>query len=157
VFVGAPGAILDGQNRNYYAFTQHATGVVIRYLTIRNFGTGLSNNNEGVVNHDAGHNWTIEYNTIINNDGAGVFIGSGNVIQYNCIRDNGQYGLSAYEPDGVANILVDHNEIAHNNTDDWETRMPGCGCTGGVKFWDVNAAQVTNNWVHHNLSVGLWA
>ncbi len=28
-FVGAPGAILDGQNQNAYAFTQHATGVTI--------------------------------------------------------------------------------------------------------------------------------
>jgi hypothetical protein len=157
VFIGAPGAIIDGQNKNLYAFTQHATGVKIQYLTIRNFGTGTSNNNEGVVNHDAGHGWTIEHNTIINNDGAGVFVGSGNVIRYNCLKDNGQYGFSAYEEAGVANVVIDHNEIAHNNTDDWEARIEGCGCTGGGKFWDVNGAQVTNNWVHDNLSVGLWA
>ena len=33
-FIGAPGAIIDGQNKNNYAFTQHATGVNISYLTI---------------------------------------------------------------------------------------------------------------------------
>ena len=82
-FVGAPGAILDGQNKNRYAFTQHAENVVIEHLTIQNFGTGKSNNNEGVVNHDAGHAWTMRFNTIVNNDGAGVFLGTGNVLEAN--------------------------------------------------------------------------
>ncbi|WP_308368175.1 MULTISPECIES: right-handed parallel beta-helix repeat-containing protein [unclassified Microbulbifer] len=57
----------------------------------------------------------------------------------------------------IKNLVLDHNEIAGNNTDDWETLNPGCGCTGGGKFWDVKGAQVTNNWVHDNKSVGLWA
>ena len=33
----------------------------------------------------------------------------------------------------------------------------GCGCTGGGKFWAVKGAKVTENWVHDNRSVGLWA
>ena len=37
-FIGAPGAILDGQHKNLYAFTQQARNVTIRYLTIQNFG-----------------------------------------------------------------------------------------------------------------------
>lgn len=156
-YVGAPGAILDGQNSNLYAFTQHATGVTIRYLTIQNFGKALDNNNEGVVNHDAGHNWTIEYNTIQNNAGAGVFIGSNNVVRYNCLKDNRQYGFSAYEPDGVTNVTLDHNEISGNNTDNWEARIDGCGCTGGGKFWATSNATITNNYVHDNKSVGIWA
>ncbi len=155
--VGAPGAILDGQNSNLYAFTQQAAGVTVKHLTIRNFGTGLSNNNEGVVNHDAGNNWTIEFNTITGNDGAGVFVGDGNVVRSNCLKDNGQYGFSAYEEDGVVNVVIDRNEIVGNNVDNWEARIDGCGCTGGAKFWDTNGAVVTNNWVHGNLSVGLWA
>jgi parallel beta-helix repeat protein len=156
-YIGAPGAILDGQNSNLYAFTQHATGVAIRYLTIQNFGKALDNNNEGVVNHDAGNNWTIEYNTIQNNAGAGVFIGDNNVIRYNCLKDNRQYGFSAYQPDGVSNVTLDHNEITGNNTDNWEARIDGCGCTGGGKFWETSNATVTNNYVHHNKSVGIWA
>jgi hypothetical protein len=156
-FVGAPGAIIDGQNRNVYAFTQRATGVTIRNLTIRNFGTGLDNNNEGVVNHDAGRNWTIEANTVTNNDGAGVFVGSGNVLRGNCLKDNGQYGFSVYDVDGVSDVIIDRNEIVGNNRDDWERRIDGCGCTGGAKFWDTDGALIRNNWVHDNLSVGLWA
>lgn len=156
-YVGAPGAILDGQRLNNYAFTQHATGVTIEYLTIQNFGKAKGNNNEGVVNHDAGHGWTIQYNTVKGNAGAGVFVGSDNTVRYNCLTSNGQYGFSAYEPDGVSNVVLDHNEISYNNTDNWEALIEGCGCTGGGKFWATRTGKVTNNYVHHNKSVGLWA
>ena len=47
--------------------------------------------------------------------------------------------------------------IVGNNTGDWESRISGCGCTGGGKFWDVRNVRVTNNYVHDNKSVGLWA
>jgi hypothetical protein len=50
-YVGGPGAILDGQGKNNYAFTQHARNVTIKYLTIRNFVAPM---NEGTVNHDSG-------------------------------------------------------------------------------------------------------
>jgi hypothetical protein len=156
-YIGAPGAIIDGQRINQYAFTQRATGVTIEYLTIRNFGSVGSNNNEGVVNHDSGHNWTIRYNTISSNAGAGMMIGAGNVISYNCVTQNEQYGFNAYEPAGPINVTIDHNEISFNNTYDWEAKVPGCGCTGGGKFWDVNGGIVTNNYVHDNKSVGIWA
>lgn len=161
-YIGAPGAILDGKNNNQYAFAGGASAVRIAYLEIRNFGRGLDNNNEGVINHDAGTDWTMEYLNAHNNDGAAVFMGTGNTVRYNCLKDNGQYGFSVYKDpvegdSGVKNIVVDHNEITGNNQDDWETRDPGCGCTGGGKFWDTKGARVTNNYVHHNLSVGLWA
>ncbi|MCE9667892.1 right-handed parallel beta-helix repeat-containing protein [Myxococcus stipitatus] len=161
-YIGAPGAILDGQNVNLYAFTGNVPNVTIRHLTIRNFGRGLDNNNEGVVNHDSGTGWTVEYNTIVGNDGAGVFLGSGNVVRYNCLKDNGQYGFSMFRPpveggSAIEDITLDHNEITGNNTDDWESRIEGCGCTGGGKFWDVRGARVTNNWVHDNRGTGLWA
>ncbi|NMO16831.1 hypothetical protein HPC49_04810 [Pyxidicoccus fallax] len=161
-YVGAPGAIIDGQNLNLYAFTGDVPNVTIKYLTIRNFGRGLDNNNEGVVNHDSGAGWVVEYNTIANNDGAGVFLGPGNIVRYNCLKDNGQYGFSMFKPpieggSAIENIVLDHNEITGNNTDDWESRIEGCGCTGGGKFWDVRGARVSNNWVHDNRGTGLWA
>ena len=53
--------------------------------------------------------------------------------------------------------MLDHNEIVGNNTGDWEAKIEGCGCTGGGKFWDVRNVRVTNNYVHDNKSVGLWA
>ncbi|MCP2324737.1 hypothetical protein HDA40_003244 [Hamadaea flava] len=161
-YLGGPGAIIDGRNLNLYAFTGDVANVTIKYLTIKNFGRGNDNMNEGVVNHDSGTNWTIQYNTVSNNDGAAVFLGTGNVVSYNCLKDNGQYGFSMFKMpiDGdsaIKNIVLDHNEIAGNNTDDWESQFEGCGCTGGGKFWDVNGATITDNYVHDNKGTGLWA
>lgn len=163
-FIGAPGAILDGQRKNRYAFTQHAENVTIRYLTIQNFGKHAENIDEGVVNHDAADGWVIQYNTIRDNAGAGVFLGSHNRLDSNCLTSNGQYGFSMYKPprkDGKGSAIVDialtNNEISYNNADDIETVTGGCGCTGGGKFWDVKKAVVKGNWVHHNKATGLWA
>jgi len=153
-YIGAPGAVLDGQGVNGAAFTQPAVNVTIRYLTIQNFASPM---NAGVVNHDSGTGWTIEFNTVRLNGGAGVFAGSSNVVRYNCLTANGQYGFQVYSPAGPTNVTVDHNEVSFNNTGDWEARQPGCGCTGGAKLWKVEGAAVTSNWVHDNKSVGLWA
>jgi hypothetical protein len=151
-FVGAPGAVLDGQGVNDYAFTQHATGVTVEYLTIRGF---VSPNDQGVVNHDSGDGWTIQYDSIIDNKGAALMAGANQTVRYNCLAGNGQYGMNAYQSgDGITNLVFDHNEVTGNDAD----QLPGdCGCAGGVKFWAVKGATVTNNWVHDNHSVGLWA
>ncbi|MGH8825059.1 MAG: right-handed parallel beta-helix repeat-containing protein [Jiangellaceae bacterium] len=156
-FIGAPGAILDGRRENRYAFGGDASNVTIRFLTVQNFGSAGDNNNEGVVNHDSAKGWTVSSSTIQNNAGAGVMLGSGNRLIGNCLRDNGQYGFNAYSADGVTDVVLDGNEISGNNTDDWESRQPGCGCTGGGKFWATDGASVTNNYVHDNRGVGLWA
>ncbi len=153
-YVGAPGAIIDGQGINRAAFTQRATGVSIRHLTIRNFDSPI---NEAVVNHDSGEDWTIEANTISHNRGAGVMLGTNTLVHANCLADNGQYGFSAYSPGGGHNVVLDRNEIARNNTADVETTHPGCGCSGAGKFWNTSGAVVTNNWVHDNRGPGLWA
>jgi parallel beta-helix repeat protein len=158
-YIGAPGAIIDGQGKNNYAFTQHGTNVTIKYLTIQNF---TAPRDEGVVNHDAGNGWTIEYNTIASNKGAGLMAGPNNTYRYNCIKDNGQYGINSCcdltdtAANEIANFVLDHNEIVGNNTDDWEAKIAGCGCTGGVKFWLNNNVTVTNNYVHDNHGAGLW-
>jgi parallel beta-helix repeat protein len=157
VYLGAPGAILDGQRRNRYAFTGNAVNVTIRNITVQNFGPRGTNSDEGVVNHDSAAGWLVERNTIWRNAGAGMMIGNRNTVRGNCLAENGQYGFNAYHRDNVANIVVEGNEISGNNTDDWENVRAGCGCTGGGKFWMVTGAVVKNNWVHDNLSVGLWA
>ncbi|GAB2583187.1 right-handed parallel beta-helix repeat-containing protein [Kribbella endophytica] len=156
-YLGAPGAVLDGRRDNRYAFTGYVDGVTIKYLTIQNFGAVKSNNDEGVVNHNSATGWTIEANTIRHNAGAAVMVGSRSLIRGNCLLENGQYGFNAYNPEKVTDITIENNEIAGNNTDDWETLKPGCGCTGGGKFWEVTGAVVRGNWVHHNRSAGLWA
>jgi hypothetical protein len=156
-FIGAPGAVIDGQNDDLYAFTQQASDVTIEYLTIENFGKPGDNNNEGVVNHDSGTGWVIEHDTVEDDAGAGVMLGSNDVLDDNCLTRNGQYGFSAYSPSGVDNLTVTDNEISYNDTYNWEVRDPGCGCSGGGKFWQTNGATVTGNYVHNNQDVGLWA
>jgi len=157
VYVGAPGAVLDGRRVNRYAFTQHAKNVTVRYLTITRFGAVGSNGNEGVVNHDSGSGWIVEFDTITANAGAGVMLGDDDVVRSNCLAANGEYGFSVFSPPGAHNVTVTDNEVAGNNTDDWESRIAGCGCTGGGKFWDTTTAVVTGNWVHDNHGVGLFA
>jgi hypothetical protein len=59
----------------------------------------------------------MQYNTIINNGGAGIFLGAGNVASYNCLKDNSQYGFQAYGArGGESNMVLDHNDITGNNT-----------------------------------------
>ncbi len=154
-YVGAPGAILDGRGKNQYAFTTDAENVTIRHLTVRGF---VPPQDQGVVNHNSGNGWVIEHNTIEDNAGAGLMAGARQQVRGNCLRNNGQYGMNAYQPgNGIVDLVVEGNEIVGNNTQDWENKVPGCGCSGGVKFWSVDGADVRNNWVHNNRGVGLWA
>ncbi|MFC4112630.1 right-handed parallel beta-helix repeat-containing protein [Nonomuraea zeae] len=154
-FIGAPGAVLDGKGVNRYAFSQGATGVTIQYLTVTGF---VAPRDEGVVNHDSADNWVVEHNTFRGNSGAALMAGAANQIRGNCFKDNGQYGLNAYKAGNtITDLVVADNEFTGNNTDDWEHQEPGCGCTGGMKFWAVNGADVTGNWVHGNHGPGVWA
>jgi hypothetical protein len=156
-YIGAPGAVLDGKHTNLYAFGGSATGVTIRYLTIQDFGPNGGNQNAGVVNHDSAAGWTIDHSTVSSNAGAGVMLGTGNTLESDCLKNNQQYGFSAYSPAGPASLVLTHNEIVGNDSYNWESHVPGCGCSGGGKFWDVNGAVITGNWVHGNHNAGLWA
>ena len=154
-FVGAPGAIIDGQHKNDFAFTQHAANVTVQYLTIKNF---VSPQDQGVVNHDSADGWTIANNTIVDNEGAALMAGADQVVRDNCIDSNGQYGINVFQMgNGITSLTIEHNEIADNNTGNWEKKIPGCGCTGGLKLWAVRGATITDNYVHDNHGVGVWA
>ncbi|MFC7303415.1 right-handed parallel beta-helix repeat-containing protein [Streptomyces monticola] len=154
-YIGAPGAVLDGRRTNQYAFGGSAGGVTIRHLTVQRF---VAPHNEGVVNHDSADGWVIEHATIKDNSGAGLMAGDRQQVRASCLRGNGQYGMNAYKASGrIGGLVVEGNEIADNNRDDWERRRKGCGCTGGIKFWAVNGADIRGNWVHDNRGTGLWA
>ncbi|MFD3580238.1 right-handed parallel beta-helix repeat-containing protein [Streptomyces sp. NPDC058644] len=154
-YLGAPGAVLDGRKKNQYAFGGRADDVTIRHLTVQRF---VAPPDEGVVNHDSADGWVIEHATVQNNSGAGLMAGARQQVRANCLRDNGQYGMNAYKASGrISGLVVEGNEIVGNNTDDWERRRKGCGCTGGIKFWAVDGADVRGNWVHDNRGTGLWA
>src|SRR4051794_21979342 len=84
VYLGAPGAVVDGRGVNRAAFTQQARDVEIRGLTIRGFA---ALQDQGVVNHDSGDGWLIENATIENNAGAGLMAGAGQVVRHSCLRN----------------------------------------------------------------------
>jgi hypothetical protein len=154
-FVGAPGAVLSGQGVNEDAFGGPAPDVTIEYLTIEHF---VAPQNEGVVNHNSAAGWVIEHDTIGDNPhGAGVMLGSGDVLSDNCITKNGQYGFQSYSTTSPpTRVTVAGNEISDNDTADYTQTTPGCGCSGGGKFWETQLATVTGNYVTGNKSVGLW-
>jgi hypothetical protein len=154
-FVGAPGAVLSGQGRNNFAFGGNAPGVTIAYLTIEHF---VAPQNEGVVNQGSASGWTIRNDTIEDNPaGAGVMLGSNNVLDDDCLTRNGQYGFQSYSTAGPRHVTVTGDEISFNDTADYTAHTSGCGCSGGAKFWYTRGATVTGNYVHDNGSVGLWA
>jgi hypothetical protein len=159
-FIGAPGAIIDGQNLNHSAFAGTATGVTIMYLTVRDFAPL---NGQNVVNHDDGADWTLEFNTVEDNTstgsargpdypgGAALGMGSGDVYEYNCLTQNGEYGLNA----AGTGTLFAYNEVSWNGKADFPD-MGQCGCSGGIKYWDSTDATVEDNYIHDNYNVGLW-
>ena len=155
IFVGAPGAIIDGQGKNNYAFTQHATNVMIQHLTIRNFVAPLD---QGVVNHDSGDSWTIANNTIVHNTGAALMAGCATRSSATTASPTTVSTESnAYQAgNGITNLVFDHNEIAGNNTDKWEDRP---------RLWMHRRRQVLGRQARRSRtttctttsSVGLWA
>jgi len=158
VFIGGPGAVLDGQDHNDFAIAGSGTNVTIEYLTIENFTAPQS---QGVVNQGLSSGWVVKNSTVENNpDGAGVMVDSGGVLNDDCLTKNGQYGFQTYSGSDsvpVTNLTITNNEISFNDTQNYDTDGTGtCGCTGGAKFWNDLGATVTGNYIHDNESVGLW-
>lgn len=183
-FIGAPGAILNGQSDNRFAFvgtSSTITGVTIEYLTIENF---MPPGSQGAVNTNSNDNWTIQHDTIENNlPGAAMMIGSNNTITHNCLTNNGEYAFNGFQDpsdpesspltSGPQNISMTNNEISFNNTCNWDAasdfpitspagcagagQSEGCGCDGGGKFWAADTVTFNDNYVHDNYSVGMWA
>jgi hypothetical protein len=161
IFIGAPGAVINGQDDNGVAFDASApggpsSGVTVEYLTIENFVTGSGGDGEAAVNHDQGNNWTIKYDTVEDNKGVGITMGSNNVVEYNCIYDNDQTGVQSYLN---SNLTISNNEVSYNDSQgefDQANSPVQCGCAGGIKFLETNGAQITDNYVHDNGDVGIW-
>ena len=165
VFVGAPGAVLDGGYRAIPAFTGGGTDVTIRNLTIQRFGTpdGHGWVNGAAVNRSVAARWTVVDNTIRSNDGNALFLGDGSETRRNCFADNGQTGLAAPAQRragafvSITGIVVADNDVRGNNRNDLESAAGACsGCTGGMKLWQTTGAIVTGNTVAANHGVGIW-
>lgn len=164
-YAGAPGAVLDGQNVNQYAFIGIYNdladeNVTIEYLTIENFH---SSQGGGAVNGNGNNGWTEKYNLMKDNSpGAAVMLGGDNVVSDNCLTENGEYGFNGYSyvdetygstfTGGATKITFTGNDVSGNNT-----QKTQAGMEGGGKFWQDGDVVVTGNYVHDNIdSPGLW-
>jgi parallel beta-helix repeat protein len=106
------------------------SGVTIEYLTVEKYEP---NGNSAAINPDSNTGWTIRNNLItLNVPGAGVILGSGNVLKDNCLTLNGQYGFQSEDTNswgqdsltgGPYGITVADNEISYNDTCDYEGRL----------------------------------
>ena len=102
-------------------------GVTIEYLTIEKYQPV---GEAAAVNQESNTDWTLQYNTItMNVPGAGVILGSNNVLRDNCLTLNGQYGFQSVATSswgldpmtrGAYNVTVEGNEISYNDTCDFE-------------------------------------
>lgn len=172
-YIGAPGAILDGQGKTNSAFqanyqAPYATGVLIEYLTIQNYTPDGSN---AVVNVNGGPGWTVKYNSIKNNvPGAALMDGNDMVIENNCLTKNGQYAINGYSFDsdsdptiastvtgGPHDITIKGNDMGFNNTCNWDS-APGfpitipSGCAGFTGA-DCGCAGGAKFWQNHNVTI----
>jgi parallel beta-helix repeat protein len=175
-FIGAPGAILSGDDsvspgyaQNNFAFVgvgTDVTGVTIEYLTIEDFSPPGS---QGAVNTNSNDNWTIEHDTIQDNvPGAAMMIGSNNTIEYNCLTENGEYAFNGYQSSsdpesspltgGPQNIVLSDNEISYNNTCNWEASsnfpitLPS-GCAGQGEYNGCGCSGGGKFWHDQNVTV----
>jgi hypothetical protein len=124
----------------------HAGDVTVQYLDISH---DLHNTTATI---DAGSGWTVKNNNIHDGyalqngvpvPGEGVALDGSDgedTIEYNCFSRMGDYAFNI----GGSNDVVDYNEIYQTNY----AKDPGCGCSGGGKWWGtLNSDIVGNAWI----------
>ncbi len=124
-----------------------ATSVTVEGLIVEKFATPAQT---GAIATGSGANWVVQNNEVRLNHGGGIDASSPSaIVRGNHVHDQGQLGLHGYQVDGV---LVDGNEIDHNNTagydDGWEA--------GGSKWVKTSNLVLTGNNAHDNYGTGLW-
>lgn len=120
-------------------------GVTVRGLIIERFGNPAQ---AGAVESNGGRGWVIEDNVIRANHGAGARTNAGARVRHNAFLANGHIGLTG----NGADLRVEFNEIAHNNTEGFDPGWEG----GGTKWVYTDGLVVKGNYVHGNVGPGLW-
>ena len=124
-----------------------ATNVTVKNLIVEKYA--VPDQYGAIGDQFAGDSWVIQNNETRFNHGAGLRVSSNGRVLDNFTHDNGQLGLGG----SGGNILVEGNEIAHNNysgTDhDFEC--------GGMKFAATDGLTVRNNFSHDNIGPGMWS
>jgi nitrous oxidase accessory protein NosD len=158
-FVGEPGAVLDGGGTAPYAFhlggwdmEAYPSDVHIRGLVIQHYAPPPQMGAVRAGGHEVDDNavgWTVEDCEIRYNATGGIRLGHRMRVLRNRVHHNGQIGVT-----GIGDsVLVEGNEIAHNNPG--RAHDPGFEA-GGTKFVQTRGLVVRGNFVHHNTGPGLW-
>ena len=89
-----------------------------------------------------GTNWTITHNDIHDSYsapgyGVAIYGGDQGTIEYNCLSRMGDYGVNLFGSNGS----FDYNEIYESNY----RPDPGCGCSGGGKWWGTLNDNIVGN------------
>ncbi|MPZ48150.1 MAG: hypothetical protein GEU75_02365 [Dehalococcoidia bacterium] len=134
-----------------HAFVGKAKNVTIRGLVIEKYANPAQH---GAIQAKDGTNgalssgWVVQDNDIRFNHGAGLRTGSQMKAINNNIHHNGQIGIAGEGAD----VLIEGNEIAYNNTAGFNSGWEA----GGTKFVLTTRLVVRGNSVHHNKGPGLW-
>ena len=129
---------------------------------------------------------TAMYDTVENNyPGSGFDAGTNSIFEHDCMTANGDYGLNSYCQVGTCpslsalttgslDVTIEDNEVSFNDACNWESAptaywpgtvpaacssaapFVGCGCAGGIHFWNVDGSIISNNYIHDNYDVGAW-
>ena len=113
-----------------------AGGVSVEYLDISND----LHTTTGTLTLGSG--WKIEHNNIHDGyadpgEGVAYYGGDEGVIEYNCFSKMGDYGAGG----SGTNTVFDYNEVLESAY----KSDPGCGCSGGGKWWGTLNASIVDN------------
>lgn len=168
VFVGQPGAVLDGGGTATDAFAAFASpggpvddNVTIEgagpsaMLAIQNYGEGASQQLGaihpliGTSSGDRyGAGWTLRWLDVAGNYSRGITTGDGMTIDGCWVHDNGLLGIGG----NGSGIQVLDTEVSTNDT----TGNVSYGEYGGVKISGVDGALLRGDYIHDNTGPGLW-
>jgi parallel beta-helix repeat protein len=134
-----------------HAIHGDARDVTIRGLVIEKYANpaqhGAIHGSMGTTG-ELSSGWIVENNFIRLNHGAGVRTGHGMRVLNNRVISQGQIGIGG----SGDNVLIEGNEIAHNNTQGFSWGWEG----GGTKWVRTRNLVVRKNHSHSNGGPGLW-
>jgi len=166
--IGEPGAVFDGGNAIRFAVRNknQATDVVLQGIEIRNYvpeiafgAIDLSTyrwrnpGDEGFETTDYGDpiNWYLRDLFVHNNDGEGIVVGSGVVLENVRSVDNSWLGIGGHGRD----IVIIGGELARNSSRAVEEDKINWH-SGGMKLTIASDVLIRNVHVHDNYGQGIW-
>lgn len=125
-------------------YSTYQTNVTVRGFMVEKFANWPSDKTYAI---STGNGWIVENNEVRLNSGGGIQAGTGSVLRGNYVHDNGRLGVGVAFAD---NVLIEGNEIARNDADDFDFWN-----AGATNIWDSSNVTLRNNYVHDNQGHGL--